>query len=123
MLGYYSMIVLWLASIGINSYITVHYGLRAGGIVLENYWIVDAFFSKPWTKLFAVAYGLALCKFYHSVLDFRKSNNKHSFTKILKMHRLKKTFTAFFVLGFCTIVACLYCGFPGISHPYSWSYA
>lgn len=36
-LGYYSMVVLWLASIGINSYITVHYGFRAGGITLEAY--------------------------------------------------------------------------------------
>ena len=119
------MVVLWLASIGINSYIAVHYGFRAGGIVLENYWIVDAFFSKPWTKLFAVAYGLALCKFYHSVLEFRESNNRHSsrFANIVQMMRLKKTFTAFFVLSWFGIVACLYCGFPGIDHPFNWSYA
>lgn len=41
----------------------------------------------------------------------------------MKWHRLKKTFTVIFVLSWLVIPACLYCGHPGISHPYSWSLA
>jgi hypothetical protein len=76
LLGYYSMLILWSGSMALNAYLCWHYNFVVGGISMEAYWIIDGFFSKPWTKLFAVAYGLALCKFYHSILDFRAASDE-----------------------------------------------
>lgn len=117
--------VLTAASLGLNAFLTVHNGFRVGGISLENYWVVDVFFSKPWTKLFAVAFGLTLCKFYHSILDYRQASNEErsEFAKIDKFVRLPKTFLAIYVFMWVVFVGCLYCAHTGISHPYSWSLA
>ena len=119
------MSVLVLASLSLNAFLTVHNGFRAGNITLENYWVVDVFFSKPWTKLFATAFGLILCKFYHSVLKYRNAEpeDRHKFEVITKLRKLKTTSLVTFILMWGAIVACLYCGHNGISHPYSWSLA
>lgn len=59
------MLILVIVSMIINAAIINAYKLKVGVLAVENMDLVDKYFSKPWTKLFAVAIGISLAHFYH----------------------------------------------------------
>ena len=54
-----------MSSMIINACIIGYYEIKVGVLALENMELVDKYFSKPWTKLFAVAIGISLAHLYH----------------------------------------------------------
>ena len=42
----------------LNGFIISNNQLKVGVLAVENYHLLDKYFSKPWTKLFAVILGI-----------------------------------------------------------------
>lgn len=65
------MFILIIISMITNAYIIGFYKLKVGMLAVENIQLVDKYFSKPWTKLFAVVIGVCLAHLYHQILEYR----------------------------------------------------
>ena len=68
------MFFLWCFSMFLNMFIVHKYDLKVGVFAIENYSLLDKVFSKPWTKLFALAIGVAFANLYMQILSYRKHN-------------------------------------------------
>jgi uncharacterized metal-binding protein len=75
------MFFLVIASMIINACIIGYYELKVGVLAVENMNLVDKYFSKPWTKLFAVAIGISLADLYHKILEYREYKAKDDLKK------------------------------------------
>lgn len=62
--GDFAMLFLVCVSMVINCFIIYKYELRAGLFAIENRDILEKFYSKPWTKLYAVALGVYFAHLY-----------------------------------------------------------
>lgn len=67
-LGNVFQIHLLIVSNILNAWTTSHYSLKSGFLAIENNNLLDKGLSKPWSKLFAVAYGAMLANFYVNLL-------------------------------------------------------
>lgn len=52
------------------------YHMKVGVVAVENMDLLDKFFSKPWTKLGAVALGVIFARFYMKLLRYRRQPSR-----------------------------------------------
>lgn len=74
--GDFLMFVTVCIGMGVNCYVIDHYQLRVGVFAAENVNLVDQYFTKPWTKVFATAIGVYSANLYMDILDYRKVYNE-----------------------------------------------
>ena len=120
------MFMLVIISMIINAVIINAYQLKVGVLAVENMDLVDKYFSKPWTKLFAVAIGISLAHFYTKILEYRvlkiddiEKKLQHPF--LFKMHKSRLINEILFYLGVSIITFDLFIGHPAIADPYCWT--
>ena len=119
------MLAIIIGSMGLNCYIIDIYQLRCGVLAVENYGLVDKYFSKPWTKLFAVALGVYFANLYVTILAYRKCQShrdrKENFPWVHYLHEHALPSHLMFWLGIFQIIYGLLLAHPAIADPYSWS--
>ena len=71
-MGNTCMWVLICFSMWLNCHIIGKYNLKTCIIALEDYALLDRYYSKPWTKLFAVGLGIYFANIYMNILAYRR---------------------------------------------------
>ena len=70
------MTIVIIGGLYLNAYIIGKYDCKVGVLAVENANLVDRYFSKPWTKLFAVGLGVSLSWVYSLILEYRDLETK-----------------------------------------------
>lgn len=98
---------------------------KVGVLAVENFVLVDVYFSKPWTKLFAVGLGVAFAYLYSQILEYRELatsvDKSLSFPKIDMLHKRALLSHLMFFVGLTIFIFDLLIGHPAIAAPYEWS--
>lgn len=117
------MTLLFFVSVLVNGLIVWHYQIRVGTLVIENMQMVNKYFSKPWTKLFAVALGVSFAQFYMSLLRYRKGTRaeKEDQKFLHWLHKSCWLSPLVFLIGWAGFVFCLLIGHRDIADPYNWT--
>ena len=115
----------------LNALIIGKYDCKVGVLAVENTELVDKYFSKPWTKLFAVGLGVWFAWVYCEILKYRSlggrtetsanCERKEKYPTLHWLHRAPLTSNAIFFLGLFIFLFDLLIGHPAIAAPYAWT--
>jgi peptidoglycan/LPS O-acetylase OafA/YrhL len=84
--------LLVLANMVINIVIADRYDLKIGWVDVDQYYILLALLSKPWTKLYCVGFGALMAFFYFNVRRYREIENLRE--RSLKFRRINHLMTS-----------------------------
>ena len=84
--------LLVLANMVINIVVADRYGLKIGWVDVDQYYILVALLSKPWTKLCCVGFGGLMAFFYFNVRRYREIENLRE--RALKFRRINHLMTS-----------------------------
>ena len=100
------------------------YDFKAGLLAMENFPIVDAFFSKPYTKLFATALGVSFAHLYTDIQKYRSLPSNDRSKAYPKLHifiNSKLINYSILSVSAAVILLALNICHPALSYPYNWS--
>lgn len=112
-------------NVALGMYIILKYGIRAGPIAEENWYLFAYLVEKPWMKTGAFAIGVMFADLYMQLLKYRalKTNEERKAT-YPKMHFLVTTVWFKNVLMLWFTACCIFIlliGHSAIEDPYKWS--
>jgi uncharacterized membrane protein YidH (DUF202 family) len=119
--------LLILLSTFLNVGLCYKYGLTAGALSLENYYLFGVILNKPYTKLASYSIGIYLSMIYLDIVNYRrlKSEEERSkeYPKLHFLHRAKFLSYLFIFVGIFLIMLMMFVSYPAVKAPYSWTTA